>query len=70
VNDAACPNFESAAQQSGKPLALSSAMMIFIFALRDRKPSMTRPSVPVGIICSQSGPYQVFAHLRSAHHKV
>lgn len=43
-------------------------MMISSDPLRHRKPSMTKPSIPVGIICSQSGPYQAMGRelLKSA----
>src|ERR1044071_3693894 len=43
-------------------------MMAVSTAAPDRKSSMTKPSIPVGIICSQSGPYQAMGQeiLKSA----
>jgi urea transport system substrate-binding protein len=40
----------------------------FLLVQRRRKPSMTKPSIAVGIICSQSGPYQAMGRelLKSA----
>ena len=46
----------------------ASAMMAVSKAALDRKSSMTKPSIPVGVICSQSGPYQAMGQeiLKSA----
>jgi len=43
-------------------------MMAVSKAALDRKSSMTKPSIPVGVICSQSGPYQAMGQeiLKSA----
>src|SRR6267142_2694094 len=43
-------------------------MMTFSKAALNRKASMTKPSIPVGVICSQSGPYQAMGQeiLKSA----